>query len=159
MTFPRSKENRSCEEDSSELTGFRYWGPVHGTYRVREVFWFIKRGDPVCEGKPVEIEFTHKVLVSAANLGSFTIIVWCDEVSAVAPVHMDSNGRTLVTLKADLSNLSAADAESFSTFLGADGKRYYQIPGTIEATFYSASTKYELVCKGQRYDTVTAEYV
>jgi hypothetical protein len=109
----------------------------------------------VSEGKPIEIGFVHRVLVSAANLGSFTITIWCDEVSAVAPVHKNSNGRDLVTLKADLSHFSTS---SMPTQFGADGKMYYSISGVIEATFYSASTEYALICKGQRCDTVTAEY-
>ena len=38
-------------------------------------------------------------------------------------------------------------------------KIFYRIRGAIEATFYSASTKYVLLYQGKRYDTVTAEYV
>ncbi len=110
------------------------------------------------EGKPIEIAFVHRVLVPAANMGSFTITIWCDELSAVAPVHKNSNGRDLVTLYADLSHFSMSDLGSMKTILGADGSTYYEVPGVIEATFYSASTKYVLVCKGQRCDTVTAEY-
>jgi hypothetical protein len=112
----------------------------------------------VDEGKPIEIAFVQRVLVSAANMGSFTITIWCDEASAVAPVHKNRNGRDLVTLKADLSHFPMPDSRSMQTKLGADGNTYYQVPGAIEATFYSASTKYMLVCKGQRCDTVTAEY-
>jgi hypothetical protein len=124
-----------------------------------EISWFIKRGEPVDEGKPVEIVFTHRVLTSASHMGNFTITIWCDERSDVAPVHKNSNGRDLVTLRADLSPFSMSDSRSLPTERGADGNNYYQVPATIEATFYSASTKYVLVCKGQRCDTVTAEYV
>ncbi|PMD40386.1 actin-like ATPase domain-containing protein [Hyaloscypha variabilis F] len=137
----------------------KFWCPVDNIYRVHEVMWFIKKGEPVDEGKPIEIPFVQRVLVSATNLGSFTITVWCDELSAVAPVHKNSNGRDLVTLTADISNLSMSDLRSLETNLCAGGNDYYHVPGSIEATFYSASTKYMLVCKGQRYDTVTAEYV
>lgn len=122
------------------------------------MLWFIKRGEPVDEGKPIEITFAHRSLVSAADLGSVTITIWCDEVSAVAPVHKNSNGRNLVTLKADLSHFSMSDSGSMQTIVGVDGNTYYRVPGVIEATFYSASTTYMLVCKGQRCDTVTAEY-
>lgn len=159
MRIPRSDKPKLQETEAPKLTSSRFWGPVDGIYRVREVLWFIKRGEPVCEGKPTQIDFVHRVLVSAADLGSFYITVWCDEVSVIAPVHTDSNGRNLVTLRADLSKLSIAHARSFPITMGADGHQYYEVPGTIEATFYSASTKYELVCRGQRYDTITAEYV
>jgi hypothetical protein len=42
---------------------------------------------------------------------------------------------------------------------GADGIARYELPAIIEATFSSASTKYTLLYNGERYDTVTAEYV
>ncbi len=141
------------------LIDCRFWCHIDGGYRVREVLWFIKRGEPVEEGKPTEIGFVHRVLTSASNLGTFTITIWCDEISDVAPVHKNSNGRDLVTLRADLSHFSTSDSGSLQSQWGADGNNFYQVPGTIEATFYSASTKYVLVCKGQRCDTVTAEYV
>ncbi len=111
------------------------------------------------EGTPVEISFVHEGLTSAANMGNFTITIWCDENSDVAPVHKNSNCRELVTLRADLSQFSISDTKSLKTLLRADGNNYYQLPGIIEATFYSASTKYVLLCKGQRCDAVTAEYV
>ena len=91
--------------------------------------------------------------------GASVIDIWCDEKSDVAPIHKNSNGRDLVKLRADLSQFSMSDSKSLEVLRGADGYNYYKIPGTIEATFYSASTKYVLVCKGQRCDTVTAEYV
>ena len=124
-----------------------------------EIRWFIKRGEPVEEGKPVEIACHHRVRTSAVNMGRFFIDLWCDEKSDVAPIHKNSNGRDLVKLQADLSQFSMSDSKSLEVLRGADGWNYYKIPGTIEATFYSASTKYVLVCKGQRCDTVTAEYV
>jgi molecular chaperone DnaK (HSP70) len=140
---------------SRHVSSKKYWSSIDGWYRVLEVFWFIKKGEPVSEGKPIQIPFVHRVRAPAANMGSFTITIWCDEVSAVAPIHKNGNGRNLVTLKADLSHFSMS---SFQTSVGADKFTYYQAPGTIEATFYSASTKYVLVCNGQRCDTVTAEY-
>jgi hypothetical protein len=40
-----------------------------------EISEFIKRGKPVEEGNLVEIEFVHRILNSAANIGSFTITI------------------------------------------------------------------------------------
>jgi hypothetical protein len=113
----------------------------------------------VDEGKPVEIGFDHRVLTSAANMGSFSIPIWCDERSDFAPVHKNSNGQNLVKLRADLSHFSMSDTKSLQIAFGGDGNNYYLVPGIIEATFYSASTKYVLLCKGQRCDAVEAEYV
>lgn len=101
------------------------------------------------EGKPVEISITHKVQVSAANLGSCSITICGDEVSAIAHVHRNGNCRELVALEADLSHFSKSELRPMETVKGADGNVYYQVPGTIEATSYSASAKYVLVRKGK----------
>lgn len=111
------------------------------------------------QGKPIEISFVHWAQTSAANMGSCTLSIWCDAISDVAPVHENSNGRDLVTLRANFSHFSMSEFRSLKIKRGADGNNYYEVPATIEATFYSASTKYVLVCRGQRCDTVTAEYV
>jgi hypothetical protein len=120
--------------------------------------WFIKKGDPVEESKPAEIEFNQKFLVSDGQPKSITLEVFCDENSKDAPTHKTSNGRDLVTLEADLTHISKSDLNG-TIKVCEDGKKYYVISGAVEATFYSASTKYVLLCRGKRYDTVTAEYV
>jgi hypothetical protein len=135
----------------------RYWSERDKIHRVNEIYWFIKKGDPVEEAKPAQISFSEYWPVGQTSC-SIKMTVWCDEKSATAPVHKGLNGRDLVTLRAELSNLSVADFESLRTTTCADGKRYYKVPGAIEATFHSASTKYVMLCLGRRFDTVSAEY-
>ena len=62
----------------------------------------------------------------------------------------------LVDLEADLSQIPLA---AFPKEMGADGCLYYKFIYTIEITFYSAYTKYELVYDGKNYGPVRAEYV
>lgn len=140
-----------------QSNAFRYWEERDQCYRVQCMSWFIKKGDAVEESKPKQIAFTQKYLVSDGKPKSTYIQIKCDEYSATAPVHQALNGRDLVTLDADLSHLT--DKELIPTIVTCkDGKKYYNISGAVEATYYSASTKYVLLYMGKRYDTVTAEY-
>ena len=120
--------------------------------------WFIKKGNPVEESKPHEIEFSRYFAVKDGRPQSIDMEVYCDETSKTAPVHKNKNVRTLVALRGDLSRLSGADLIGAIETRG-DGNIYYVLTGSVEATYYSASTKYVLLCMGKRYDTVTAEYV
>lgn len=120
--------------------------------------WFIKKGDPVRESQPTEITYHRHFLVSSGHPRSLHLNIWYDEKTTTAPIHKNSNVRKLVTLEADLSHLPQADLNK-TIVTREDGKKYYFINCAIEATFYSASTKYVLLCQGKRYDTVTAEYV
>ena len=56
-------------------------------------------------------------------------------------------------------NLSKIPEESLDRSKGKDGKLYYRCDYEVEMTHCSASTRYELVYKGVKYDTVEAEYV
>ncbi|RFU34294.1 hypothetical protein B7463_g2070, partial [Scytalidium lignicola] len=138
--------------------GFKYWAERDQSYRVLCMSWFIKKGDPVQESKPKQIAFNQKYALKNGNPKSASIIVKCDEYSATAPIHQATQGRDLVTLEADLSHLTEKDLER-TIITCADGRKYYNISGAVEATYYSASTKYVLLYMGKRYDTVTAEYV
>ena len=59
-------------------------------------------------------------------------------------------------LKVDLATIPE---ETLNRDRGNDGELYYRCDTEIEVTHCSASTKYVLVYKGIRYDTVEAEYV
>jgi len=120
--------------------------------------WIIQRGEAVEENKPHKITFINDHLVSDGKPKSVTLNVWVDSDNLKAPVHKDGSVRKLVTLEANLQHLSEADLRPMIT-TRPDGKKYYVTSGAVEATFYSASTKYVLLCQGKRYDTVTAEYV
>jgi hypothetical protein len=119
--------------------------------------WFIRKGDPVEENRPHEIKFITDHPFDNGKPKSDALHVWCDSVSPTAPVHKNDNVRQLVTLEADLTPLSKSDLVS-TIVIRKDKKKYYVTAGAVEATFYSASTKYVLLCQGKRYDTVTAEY-
>ena len=119
--------------------------------------WFIRKGEPVQESKPTNIHFDQDFLVSLGKPKSVHLQIFCDERSDEAPVHFNRNVRKLVSLEADISHLTRTDLNK-TIVTGKDGKRYYSIDCDIEATFYSASTKYILLCQDKKYDTVTAEY-
>ena len=74
-----------------------------------------------------------------------------------APVYkMGSDVKHLARLTADLSCIPVSE---LTKKMGSDHQMYYVIFYEIEMTYYSAETKYALVYKGVRYDSVTAEYV
>ena len=140
--------------DNSSL---RKWSDKHGAYRVPAMSWFIKKGDPVRESNPTEISYHSEFLVRKGTPTTVDMEICCDEHTATAPIHRNYNVRKLVTLEADLSHLPQVDLNK-TIVTREDGERYYSIDCAIEATFYGASTKYVLLCRGKRYDTVTAEY-
>jgi hypothetical protein len=63
-------------------------------------------------------------------------------------MYLNSNVRKLVSLYADLKSLSRTELKSTKK-VGKDDKKYYVIGGSIEATYYSAQTKYILEFKGK----------
>ncbi len=68
----------------------------------------------------------------------------------------DPGIQELVRINADLSRISINDIPVES---GADGQAYYVVDFSIEVTFYSAYTTYELIYQDRSYGLVTAEYV
>lgn len=56
-------------------------------------------------------------------------------------------------------DLSTIPEETLHRDKGKDGKLYYRCDYEVEMTHCSASTRYELVYKGIKYNTVEAEYV
>ncbi|OBT67817.1 hypothetical protein VE03_02422 [Pseudogymnoascus sp. 23342-1-I1] len=135
-----------------------YWCERHEAYRVRAMHWLICKGDAVEENKPHEITFRTGFPISEGKPKSATLTIWADPSSLEAPVHNGPSVSKLVTLEADLTHLQKSDLDkTIQTY--EDGLEYYVIAGSIEATFFSASTKYVLRYQGKRYDTLKAEYV
>ena len=62
----------------------------------------------------------------------------------------------LVKIDADLSRIPK---NKIPKTKGADGKVYYKLEYTIQITYLSAYTTYELIYGGENYGLVTAEYV
>jgi len=118
--------------------------------------WIIEKGQPVKESTPTIIKF-HDVFSRDKGTPTSSSVSIYESSSSVAPVHRTSNVNVLVRLEADLSHIPRSEMKK-TIQRYPDGKKYYKLSGAIEATFYSASTKYVLLYDGKRYDTVTAEY-
>lgn len=162
MTLTKGILSLTRDEWNALLTfdpQYRYWCPKHNCWKTPAMRWFVKKGDAVKEGEPVKIKFTNRQYVVGEKPQKNTWNIWCDEESNDPPVHKNSRGRDLVVLTADLSHFSSSDLASLPIHRGNDGVSRYEIEGIVEATFSSASTKYTLLYRGHRYDTVTAEYV
>ncbi|KAG9233806.1 hypothetical protein BJ875DRAFT_463193 [Amylocarpus encephaloides] len=136
----------------------KFWSDIYKCFRVNAMKWFIHKRDAVEENKPHSVNFVSDHLVSDGTPKKVQLTIYACSVGVKAPVHRSENVQPLVSLSADLSHLSEATLKSTIT-KRSDGKSYYSINGSVEATFYSASTKYVLLSHGKRYDTVTAEYV
>lgn len=141
--------------------------------------WFITKGSPVTEDRAF-IRKYHKVWkVSDGPRQSVAqdILMFADAGDQGAPVYKDGGDvKHLARLTADLSCIPVSE---LMQKLGKDGKMYCMslqlfshyplidkadkcadvIYYEIEMTYYSAQTKYALVYKQVKYDSVTAEYV
>jgi hypothetical protein len=139
------------------MATYRFWCKKNQDYLVHKMDWFIHKGDAIQEDKPQPIAFKGLFLADQGRPKKMVLTIWADSDSPTAPVHRHSGMKRLVLLKADFGLLSQKDLDqTIRTFL--DKQNYYSIPGIIEATFLSASTKYVLSCQGKKYDTVIAEY-
>ncbi|KAI6080351.1 hypothetical protein F4821DRAFT_273888 [Hypoxylon rubiginosum] len=134
----------------------RYWDGKNGTWRVPVMNWIIKRGDLVSEDQPFITRYTLGQPVSWGRFNSLTCTVYADQSSDVAPLARNDNVQVLCRVTADLRNIPEAQMERK---MGVDGIMYYDLHVQLEAVYRSASTEYALIYKGQRYQTVTAEYV
>ncbi|KAL9604644.1 MAG: hypothetical protein Q9219_000364 [cf. Caloplaca sp. 3 TL-2023] len=76
--------------------------------------------------------------------------------SHVLLVDQDARVRELVNVSADFNRIPPGIIPQIR---GKDGFIYYQIDHTIEITYYSGYTTYELIYKDKNYGPVTAEYV
>jgi len=134
----------------------RQWCDRDQCYLAETLVWFIRKGDTVKEKRPIEIEFGCFHLVSQGKPATVSVDIFCNEKDE-APIHKNRQTKRLLTLKADISDMSQTDLDNTVAVM-KDGKKYYCIDCVAEATFDSASTKYVLLCQGKRYRSVTAEY-
>jgi hypothetical protein len=74
-----------------------------------------------------------------------TLYIYCDRNNRSAVVYRDDEVGTLARLNVKIGDLpeNALDIK-----FGKDGKLYYVLDYSVEVTYQSASTKYELVHKG-----------
>ena len=125
--------------------------------------WFITKGTPVTEDRAFIRKYhkVWKVSEGPRQIVSQDILMSADPNHQGAPVYKDGTDgagdvKHLARLTADLSCIPTSELVQK---LGKDGKMYYVIYYEIEMTYYSAQTKYCLVYKQVKYDSVTAENV
>ncbi|KAL2869219.1 Hsp70 family protein [Aspergillus lucknowensis] len=135
----------------------KYWCSRLGFFRAPEMVWFVTKGLAIEENKPIPIDFNQDYLVSDGKPQVLYMDIYADAELSKAPVHKANSTKVLVTLKANLSGIPQADLDK-TIRRRPDGKDYYGIDGSIEATYSSAETTYVLFCQGKRYATVRAEY-
>ena len=152
-------EIMSRYDSSKHAKKTSFWDEYDGEYKVYDMSWFITKGSPVTEDKAF-IKHYHKVWkVSEGPRQSVAqdILMYEDPEDKGAPVYKDSgNVKHLARLTADLSCIPTGELQQK---VGKDGKSYYVVYYDIEMTYFSAHTKYSLVYKNVKYDSITAEYV
>jgi hypothetical protein len=131
----------------------------------------------VNEDKPYAFYFHITSLVADGPPEDVTLNIYCDRTNRSAVVYHDDEVETLAKLTVRIGELPK-DALDLET--GKDNRLYYVLHYSVEVTYQSASTKYELVHKGKlaaahsfifflstllrtfpgkRYSSVTIEYV
>lgn len=140
----------------STLRHQRHWCGLDGCYKVHAMEWFIKRGDPVAENEPYYTSFVWTGLVNNGRIRKVKMDIYCDRTMRDAPLAKDDNVQLLCHVEADLSHIPE---NMLRRRKGQDNQMYYELSCKIEAVYLSASTQYTLLYNGQRYNSVTAEYV
>ena len=136
-----------------------YRDDYDGELKVFDMSWFIIKGSPVTEDRAFIRKYhkVWKVSEGPRQLVAQDILMFADPEGKGAPIYKDGGEvKHLARLTADLSCIPVSE---LLQKLGKDGKMYYVIYYEIEMTYYSAQTKYCLVYKQVKYDSVTAEYV
>ncbi|KAH8807944.1 hypothetical protein F5884DRAFT_857504 [Xylogone sp. PMI_703] len=134
----------------------KYFYDYDGTWRTLAMNWFIKRGDTVNEDKPYTFQFFKAIKSTYGPLTEVELLIYCDRANRPAVVYLDDKVDVLARLNVKVGDLPA---DAFDVKLGKDGNLYNVLQYSVEVTYQSASTKYELVHKGKRYDSVAVEYV
>ncbi|KAL9101421.1 MAG: hypothetical protein Q9163_003313 [Psora crenata] len=152
-------EIMSRYDSSKHVKATSWWDDYDGELKVFDMSWFITKGSPVREDSPYVRKYhkVWKVSEGARQIVAQDILMCADPDDKGAPIYKESGDvRHLARLKADLSCIPVSD---LMQRVGKDGKMYYVVYYEIEMTYYSAHTKYALVYKGVKYDSVSAEYV
>jgi hypothetical protein len=150
-----------------KLMNLRYFDAYGGTWRTSAMEWFIKKvpryplvylklsgliknriqqGDTVNEDRPYAFYYYETSLVAEGPPQDVTLYVYCDRTNRSAVVYHDDEVETLTKLTVRIGELPK-DALNLKT--GKDNRLYYVLNYSVEVTYQSASTKYELVHKGK----------
>ncbi|KAK5658679.1 hypothetical protein OQA88_2075 [Cercophora sp. LCS_1] len=144
------------EEKHHHIRQRRYWSKYDGHWRIDGMTWFLRRGDPVPEDKPHYQSVFFCRPVSDGLITRATIQIYADRTSKEAPIAVQESVELLCDLTIDLSHIPRS---GFKEVRGKDGAWYYKVATEIEVIYHSASTQYTLIYNGQRFNTVTSEYV
>ncbi|KAK0706052.1 hypothetical protein B0T26DRAFT_655976 [Lasiosphaeria miniovina] len=134
----------------------KHWCGLDGCYKVYTMEWFIKRGDDISENEPFFTSFVWTGSVSQGKIRKIKMDIYTDRTARDAPIARDGDVSLLCHVEADISHIPESQ---FARRKGVDGQLYYELSCKIEAVYLSASTQYTLLFNGQRYNSVTTEYV
>ncbi|MCJ1416839.1 hypothetical protein MMC32_003178 [Xylographa parallela] len=136
----------------------RYWCAYKGAFVINEMQWFVNKGDVVEEREPNQLHFRRQRLVVSGHPENVIVAVFfcADRDDIGAPRYLGPSVKELVRVTADLH---VVPLSAFPVSNGKDGQAYYCVCYQIAITYYSASTKYELIHHGKNYGPVTAEQV
>ncbi|KAL8771827.1 MAG: hypothetical protein Q9209_002765 [Squamulea sp. 1 TL-2023] len=115
-------------------------------------------GDIVEENKPKRLSYfqTFRADVAPPSLIKMSIYTCSDRENRGPSLYPDCRVQEVVVVTADLSQLPLHKLPRAS---GADGVVYFKVEFTVEITYLSAYTKYEIIHAGVNYGPVAAEYV
>ncbi|KAI0018183.1 hypothetical protein F4780DRAFT_781615 [Xylariomycetidae sp. FL0641] len=144
------------ESKHRSISHKKYWCGFSNTWFVSQMRWFIERGHSVSEDVPFMETYSLNYPVEHGKPQDIRVPLYADETSAEAPLGWTSNVTYLALLVADLRSIPE---DQMHKSRGLDGRMYYDLEFQVEAIYRSGLTEYTLIHGGQRYDTVSAEYV
>ena len=84
--------------------------------------------------------------MSEGKFSKFEDIIYYDATDRPAVVYSDQKVQELVRLRTNVDDLPS---NAVKIEIGEDMEAYYAFYYSIEVTYQSGSTKYELLCKGK----------
>ncbi|KAJ8128518.1 hypothetical protein O1611_g5119 [Lasiodiplodia mahajangana] len=132
------------------------WNEFSGAWYVSAMDWFIMRGAHISENMAFTTPYSYAWPIGETRPRIFPQVIYADEVSPTAPIACSGNVRPFCYLNSGLSQIPDNQLERRR---GVNGRMYYCLEFSIEWIYYSASTQYKLIYKGQRYDAVEVHYV
>ncbi|OAT11310.1 hypothetical protein BDBG_06827 [Blastomyces gilchristii SLH14081] len=132
------------------------WDKYEGLYKHSECMqWCIKRGDKVQENTPKSFPLYRAVPLDDPLVFSSSIYYSPLDGSS-APVYLNQDCREHCVLN---YNLSSIPRSKFKRKQGNHGEDYYEVEYSIGVTYFSAEMRFELVCQGEKYGSVTAKWL
>ncbi|KAK2753355.1 hypothetical protein FQN55_003484 [Onygenales sp. PD_40] len=137
-------------------TDKKVWDKYEGVYKHSECMqWCIKRGDKVQESAPKSFPLYRAVPLDDPLVFSSSIY-YSPVDGSKAPVYLNGDCREHCVLN---YNLSSIPRSKFKRKAGFHGEDYYEVEYSVDVTYFSAEMKFELVCQGEKYGSVTAKWL